>query len=570
MGENNNTYKILKSVLSGGTILTSINNSYEILKTIYDETNEALKITIDGGINSLSGLTETQINEAISEAIAGGVYYQGGFDAATNTPNLTGGTGILKGYMYVVTVAGTFFGEILEIGDVIIAEKDTPNQLSDWTIVQKNFNLEDYYLKTECDNNFLSASTSFYTQIECDANFLSANTSFYTQSEADANFLSANTALFDGSYTSLSDVPDFDTMYLSANTSFYTQSEADANFLSISDIISGDNIEIVSGLTDITISAKPTGSDTYIQFNDSDVFGGSQYLTFNKTLKSLQTGENTITGNYNFAAGYGNNISGNYSVCFGYENLIKGNNSLSIGNDNFLYATNSFLGGYNSILGTDGFANGANSIGFGSNIKVLADNSQCFGLYTKTLGDYSFAAGQGFSEDNEIITSGSCSFNFSQNTKEGISGATGDNSVILGGIDNTASGKATIMIGCNEKIGTKEYTLYTENHYNYSSIYRNCNIIDTFIDDKYDLLSTDYIIIIDSTSATTGVTINIPTAQLEDNRIIKIKDSGLATSKPITILCEGGEFIDGSSTAVIDENYNSLSIIFKNYQGFII
>jgi hypothetical protein len=65
--------------------------------------------------------------------------YQGGYDANTNTPDLdTAPSGIVKGDMYTVTAAGTFFTTTVEVGDVIIAEVDSASAEADWTIVQKN------------------------------------------------------------------------------------------------------------------------------------------------------------------------------------------------------------------------------------------------------------------------------------------------------------------------------------------------------------------------------------------------------------------------------------------------
>jgi len=43
--------------------------------------------------------------------------------------------------MYTVTADGTFFGEQLRVGDVLIAEIDAPTSLSDWTTVQNNIDL---------------------------------------------------------------------------------------------------------------------------------------------------------------------------------------------------------------------------------------------------------------------------------------------------------------------------------------------------------------------------------------------------------------------------------------------
>lgn len=85
-------------------------------------------------------VTEQGIREAIDAAISGGVSYQGAYNAATNSPDLeTPASGAVdKGYMYTVTVAGTFFTEPLDVGDVLIAESDDPSALADWTVVNRN------------------------------------------------------------------------------------------------------------------------------------------------------------------------------------------------------------------------------------------------------------------------------------------------------------------------------------------------------------------------------------------------------------------------------------------------
>ena len=94
----------------------------------------------DAGTSATDLWSANQIQTAINAAVSGGVSYQGGYDAATNTPDLEAGTGVLKGYMYTVTAAGTFFTEQVSIGDVIIAEIDAPSTLADYTIVERNLN----------------------------------------------------------------------------------------------------------------------------------------------------------------------------------------------------------------------------------------------------------------------------------------------------------------------------------------------------------------------------------------------------------------------------------------------
>ena len=86
--------------------------------------------------------TDAASKDYVDNAVVGGLVYQGGYDAATNTPDLTTSpNSILKGWTYTVTVDGTFFGEQLRVGDVLIAEVIDPSALTDWTTVQNNIDL---------------------------------------------------------------------------------------------------------------------------------------------------------------------------------------------------------------------------------------------------------------------------------------------------------------------------------------------------------------------------------------------------------------------------------------------
>ena len=91
----------------------------------------------------------TLVKNYIDNSISGGVYYQGGYNPVTDltspgnyglqtppSPNI-----IEIGWMYTVTADGTFFGEQVRVGDVLIAEIDAPTSLSDWTTVQNNIDL---------------------------------------------------------------------------------------------------------------------------------------------------------------------------------------------------------------------------------------------------------------------------------------------------------------------------------------------------------------------------------------------------------------------------------------------
>ena len=111
-----------------------------------DDTDSNVKKTTLGTI-PVESLTE--VKNYIDSSVSGGVYYQGGYDPTTDSTS-PGGYGLQTppnpniieiGWMYTVTADGTFFGEQLRVGDVLIAEIDAPTSLSDWTTVQNNIDL---------------------------------------------------------------------------------------------------------------------------------------------------------------------------------------------------------------------------------------------------------------------------------------------------------------------------------------------------------------------------------------------------------------------------------------------
>lgn len=97
----------------------------------YNSTEDRIKYYDGAAVITVANLND----------VTGLLEFKGGYNAATNTPNLdsspTAGT-IKKGDYYVVTAAGTFFTEPLEIGDSLFANVDDPASLSDFTLVQYN------------------------------------------------------------------------------------------------------------------------------------------------------------------------------------------------------------------------------------------------------------------------------------------------------------------------------------------------------------------------------------------------------------------------------------------------
>jgi hypothetical protein len=79
----------------------------------------------------------------VDNLVVGNLTFQGGYDASTNTPDLDSSpsASIKKGWSYVVTVAGNFFTEAVEVGDFLIAQQDAPTLLDQWVTVQNNVGL---------------------------------------------------------------------------------------------------------------------------------------------------------------------------------------------------------------------------------------------------------------------------------------------------------------------------------------------------------------------------------------------------------------------------------------------
>jgi hypothetical protein len=83
------------------------------------------------------------IKDYADSLVVGLLDYRGGFDASVNAYPSTGGSGtggaILKGDMWVVSVAGTIDGKAIHAGDSLIANVDSPAQDSaKWNTVQSN------------------------------------------------------------------------------------------------------------------------------------------------------------------------------------------------------------------------------------------------------------------------------------------------------------------------------------------------------------------------------------------------------------------------------------------------
>ena len=119
-----------------------------------DDVTVAGELTVSGtGQSSFGGqvtipTTPSATTDAASKAYVdsstvGNLVFQGGYNAATNTPDLDSSpsSSIKKGWAYVVTNPGSFFTETVEVGDFLFAQSDAPTALADWVTVQNNVGL---------------------------------------------------------------------------------------------------------------------------------------------------------------------------------------------------------------------------------------------------------------------------------------------------------------------------------------------------------------------------------------------------------------------------------------------
>jgi hypothetical protein len=142
---SNPTITLTGDVTGSGT--TSIATTIASGAVEFAMIDPAAVITSSEGIasnnNDVTLPTSAAVKSYVDSSLVGSLIFQGGYNAATNTPNLDSPpTGVIKkGFMWTVTADGLFFTEQVRIGDSLIANIDTPTTLADWTRVQSNIDL---------------------------------------------------------------------------------------------------------------------------------------------------------------------------------------------------------------------------------------------------------------------------------------------------------------------------------------------------------------------------------------------------------------------------------------------
>ena len=97
--------------------------------------------------DSMSGTSATTVSSSesikayVDSSVAANITLKGTYDADQDNPSLDDGSpiaGIVAGDHYIVSVAGTFFSEVLQVGDSLIAKQDSPTTFAHWITVNSN------------------------------------------------------------------------------------------------------------------------------------------------------------------------------------------------------------------------------------------------------------------------------------------------------------------------------------------------------------------------------------------------------------------------------------------------
>jgi len=105
----------------------------------YRTDTDKFKVEVDSTTENMA--IESWVTSEIDSAVAGGMNYEGGYDASAD-PSGTA----LVGDTYTVTTGGqgagdAYWTDVLEIGDVIICESTNPADEDSWTVVSKDLQI---------------------------------------------------------------------------------------------------------------------------------------------------------------------------------------------------------------------------------------------------------------------------------------------------------------------------------------------------------------------------------------------------------------------------------------------
>jgi hypothetical protein len=127
-----------------------ISTSYDVVRAVYDALSEVTNVSAALDAGTFDDLiTQADMDAAIEAAVTGLVEFKGSYDIAGDSPGLVANpASVYKGDMYVITVAGTFYGTEMQVGDSIIAAQDAPTEVGHWTLIEFNLDPDTFLQKS--------------------------------------------------------------------------------------------------------------------------------------------------------------------------------------------------------------------------------------------------------------------------------------------------------------------------------------------------------------------------------------------------------------------------------------
>lgn len=342
-------------------------------------------------------------------------------------------------------------------------------------------------------------------------------------------------------------------------------------------LTAGTGISITNGAGSITIANSSPGSALTITGNTGGAIspsaGNWNLVTSGTTVKISGSGS-TLTQNFgsvnlNLLLGVaGSSISTAVNnVSLGVGSLL----SLSTGLSNTAIGTNCMAfvnsGTYNTCIG-DNAMNGANGSGCNYNtaLGALALNGNLTTADNTAVG-YSSLAQLRTGADNTAVGYQSLAQNISGSQNVGLGYRAGynytgseSNNISIGYNVNGTVGESNII-----RIGTTSHTqTYLQGVVNMPK--GQVVAVTAPGAYPYTTLATDYVIIVDTTSART---INLVASPVT-GQTYRIKDNtGSAATNNITITPAAGN-IDGAASFVINTNYGSVDLVYNGTQWNIL